>query len=80
MTGIGHNSRIIQTVFRTGASQDGHTVISNKLLQDERLKSDTKGFICTRLSYPMDWMVRVAQIIKQFPEGREKIYYGGIAS
>lgn len=71
--GIGHNSRINQTVLRSNPDA-GYTKLANAFLQDSRLSYETKGLLAELLSRPDDWEIRAETLVKSGKAGRDKVW------
>lgn len=63
-----------QTIFRVDSASARYTIISDALLQDERLTHETKGLLCELLSRPPDWEITIRGIVASGKSGRDKVY------
>lgn len=62
------------TQIRTGRFAEGRvTVLSNELLQDFSISSQTRGVIGSALSFPPDWHWTAEELAKVLPEGLSTI-------
>ena len=61
-------------IIRTSKTDDPYARISRGLLQDHNLSYEARGLAAYLLSKPTDWEIEVADLIKQSPDGRDKVY------
>ncbi|WP_144259630.1 hypothetical protein [Methylocystis sp. ATCC 49242] len=60
-----------QTIFRP-ARRAQYTVVSNALMNDERISADALGALVYLLSRPDDWVIHREQLMSRFKIGRDK--------
>ncbi len=61
-------------IIRTLKDEDPYARISRSLLQDDSLSYEARGLAAYLLSKPENWEIEVSDLIKQSPDGRDKIY------
>lgn len=61
-----------QTIYRP-ARRDQFTVVSNHIMNDERLLADETGVLVYLLSRPDDWSIQIDQLKTRFKFGRDKM-------
>ncbi|WP_442756611.1 hypothetical protein ACNHKD_08435 [Methylocystis sp. JAN1] len=61
-----------QTIYRP-ARRAQYTVVSNALMNDERLSADALGVLVYLLSRPDDWAIHRDQLMARFKIGRDKL-------
>jgi hypothetical protein len=64
-------ARMTQTIYRP-ARRAQYTVVSNTLMNDERLSADALGVLVYLLSRPDDWAIHRDQLMARFKIGRDK--------
>lgn len=60
-------------VIKRAAHDGSYTIISNKLLTDERLSWEARGVLGYLLSKPATWKIRRTDLVRQSPAGETKI-------